>query len=162
MRSLEPRAVTYREASPPPPQVFPLETGGRAQVAVVGGLIALILGLAIFALTGGAVVLLFVAAAPALTYLLGGGPRRIEIDADAVTVRYWMRAPRTFATRELIVQRMPDELVLIDGQHTVGLEGEQFPGKTFAECGDALGAVARDVVRPEVRPIRPPPRARAS
>jgi len=87
------RPPSYREPSPPSPRTFVLEIGLTAQVAVLGGIIALVLALAIFALSGGAVVVLFVAATPGLAIVLGGAPHAHT--TLAIAAEHF--PPRTFA-----------------------------------------------------------------
>ena len=138
---------TYREATHPPPVVFPLDmtTPMRGAFLLI---ISILLTLVAAAASG--FVVWFVAAGmvPALGFVLRGAPRRVGVHHDQVELQYWLRRKRTFAASELMLQRMPSEMLLVTSEVTVDLPLHMFAGPAaFDQCADAISAVANEVIR---------------
>jgi hypothetical protein len=140
----------YRSSTPPSPRVFPLEMSPVAALGLLGAAVSIVIAIVVFVVAEGGLITVFLLGGPGLFYFFVGAPRSIEVHHDRVVVRYWLRRTKTHAAPELIVQQMPDELVLIDGNATYVIRADAFPGESFAECAGALSQVAGrfDVRRP--------------
>jgi hypothetical protein len=117
-----------------------------ARLGLVGGTIAIILSVAVFLWTGGGFFILFFAAAPAFAYLFGGAPRLIEVHHDRIVLRYWLRRARTLLARDLAVQQMSDEVILIHDGSTYGIDAAYFPSASFREFIEAVRPIAKTFV----------------
>ena len=142
----------YRQSAPPPPRVFALELSAGAFIVMAGAVASLLLAIVVLVVFRGGLITLFLVGGPGFFYFLAGAPRSIEVHHERVVVRLWLRRKKTLAASELIVQQMPDELILIDGRTTYAIPADAFPGATFTECAEALSPiVARFDVRKALR-----------
>lgn len=129
-------------------RVFDLAPGEGAYLALGLGVLSVVVGAALAALFGFGFVVLGAGAGRASFYTLAGAPRAIEVHGDRVVVRYAIRRDRTIPGAELILQRLPGELVLIHGNDTILLDGEVIADRSVLErCGEAIEGVARETIR---------------
>lgn len=137
------------------PLRFELSMSLRMQAGLALGAVSLALGALSLVWGGGVFTVVFGATAPALVFVLGGAPSAIEVHRDHVVLRHSLRKPVVLSGAELIVQRLPGELVLVHGRATHLFEHGLFgPGELDA-CAEALRTVAaRYVVKEPRRPRR--------
>lgn len=136
----------YRSPTSRAPRLFRLTASAATQLALLGGGALLALSLVLYVTTGGVLVVTFAALGPAAAYLFGGAPRLLEVHDDRVVLRSWLRPTVTLPASGLMVQQMPDELVLVHQRATYGVAAEHFPGQSFAACAGALREVAREFI----------------
>ena len=141
--------------SPAPPQTFELPPSDAVQLAFIVGAISLGLGVIAAFVFGFAFLVLTVGTGPALFFLLSGVPEALEVHADRVVIRYALKRERVIPASELMLQRLPGELMLVHGNDSFVLDEELFGPGLIEPCGEALAKIAQQVVeRRETRARR--------
>ena len=134
----------------PPQHRFELRGGTRVRASFVALALSLLTTLALSFVYPG--VFLVAVSAPALLFLISGGPRSIDVSPGRVAISYWLRRTRVVPTHTLQVQEMEDELVFVDGSDTFGIDTALFRPLDAHRCAQAIAAFT---------PQTPDPRASA-
>ncbi len=108
-----------------------------------------------FGVIPGVVALFFLGGTTALPHLATGMPKAISVSPEKVIVHFSIRRSCEFATSELQLQVLPEELVLVSPERTVAFTRDNFTAKDLRICGEALAEVIPNVHKAEVRDAVP-------
>lgn len=138
--------------------LFPLRASASLRSGLFAGAACVCASLVISLATGRPWVLLSTGLAPLVFFLLGGGVRSVCVSPGQVVLRFWLRRMRTLDVSTLRVQRLPEELVLVDGRATYAVDASAFRDGDFASCVALLkahcpGFVEKPVLRRPAGPV---------